>query len=144
MFLILADFLSTLGGEGGMDGEGSDLFTAGRAGTARKEEWVCRGVLQGGPVQQAVPEHTPRQAGTTGKKSGSAGGFSRADQYSRQFLSTRPGRRYGKESRAGQDRRAQGQVGMGGGEGGLHLLLVKMFIRFYIRHYKIFTWTKGF
>jgi hypothetical protein len=76
---------------------------------------------------------------------GSAGGFSRADRYSRQFLSTRPGRpvrqerrvglqrgspgrtgtvgsslarapagRYGKESRAGQYRRAQGQVGMRG------------------------------
>ncbi len=25
------------------------------------------GVIQGGPVQQAVPEHTPRQAGTARK-----------------------------------------------------------------------------
>jgi hypothetical protein len=65
--------------------DGRYLFTTGRAGTARKEEWVRR-VIQGGPVQQAVPDHAPQQAG-----------------------------RYGKESRAGQYRRAQGQVGMGGG-----------------------------
>jgi hypothetical protein len=67
MFLILEDFLSTL--EGGREvWTGRDLFTAGRAGTARKVEWVRRGVLQGGPVQQAVPEHAPRQAGTARKE----------------------------------------------------------------------------
>jgi hypothetical protein len=96
MFLILADFLSTLeGGEGGMDGEGSVHCRPGRygkesrvgpqggpvqqavpehaprqAGTGRKEERVRRGVIQGGPEQQAVPEHAPRQAGTGGKQGG--------------------------------------------------------------------------
>ncbi len=44
-----------------------DLFTAGRAGTAMKEEWVRRGVIQGGPVQQAVPDHAPQQAGMARK-----------------------------------------------------------------------------
>jgi hypothetical protein len=44
-----------------------DLFTAGRAGTARKEECVRRGVIQGGPVQQAVTDHAPQQAGTARK-----------------------------------------------------------------------------
>jgi hypothetical protein len=46
---------------------GRDLFTASRASTARKEEWVRRGVIQGGPVQQAVPDHAPQQAGMARK-----------------------------------------------------------------------------
>jgi hypothetical protein len=71
--------------------DGRYLFTTGRASTARKEEWVRR-VIQGRLVQQAVPDHAPKQAGL-----------------------------YGKESRAGQYRRAQGQVGMGG-RGGTYII----------------------
>jgi hypothetical protein len=71
MFLIFRRFsLNPEGGgegEGGMDGEGSVVLTAGRAGTARKEEWVRRGDIQGGLVQQPVPDHAPRQAGTARK-----------------------------------------------------------------------------
>ncbi len=65
-----------------------DLFTASRAGTARKEEWVRRGVIQGEPVQQPVPDHAPRQAGTA--------------------------RNAGRASTGGL---RSGQVGMGGGGG---------------------------
>ncbi len=73
------------GGQAGTDGY---RRKAGRYGESYiKPEWVRRGVIQGGPAQQAVPDHAPQQAG-----------------------------RYGKESRAGQYRRARS--GRYGGEGG--------------------------
>ncbi len=65
--------------------DGRYLFTTGRAGTARKEEWVL------------------------------CPGLSRADRYSRQFLTTRPNRPAGTARKAGRaSTGAQGQVGMGG------------------------------
>jgi hypothetical protein len=50
------------GGEGGMDGEGSVHCRPGRYGKD------CTVGPQGGPVQQAVPEHAPGQAGTGRKE----------------------------------------------------------------------------
>jgi hypothetical protein len=41
-----------------MDGEGS---------VHCRPEWVRMGVIRGGPVQQAVPDHAPQQAGTARK-----------------------------------------------------------------------------
>ena len=87
MFLILADFLSTLEGEREV-WMGRDLFTAGRAGTARTVQWVRRADRYS---RQFLSTRLGRPV-REGKKSGSAGGLSRADRYSRQSLSTRPGR----------------------------------------------------
>jgi hypothetical protein len=68
-----------------------------------------RGGLPARPVRQ-------------GKKSGSAGGLSRADPYSRQFLTMRSNRPVRQGKQDGQYRGAQGQVGMGGGKGCTYII----------------------
>ncbi len=110
MFLILADFLSTL--EGGREvWTGRDLFTAGRAGTARKVEWVRRADRYSRQFLSTRPGRPVQE----GKKSGSAGGLSRMDRYSRQLLSTHPGRPVRQGKQGGPVQEGSGQVGMEGG-----------------------------
>jgi hypothetical protein len=68
MFLIFCRFsFNPGGGGGGRYGRvGICSLPAGPV-QQRKKEWIRRGVIQGGPVQQAVPHHAPQQAGTARK-----------------------------------------------------------------------------
>jgi hypothetical protein len=81
----------------------ADFLSGGRYGRGG----ICS--LPAGPVRQ-------------GKKSGSAGGFSRADRYGRQFLSMCPGRpvRQGKQDRPVQEGSRSGRYG---GEGGCNYII---------------------